>query len=203
MLMFMPATYSHASRWLTQAALVLLSCATLLACGGGGGNPLDNPGAINNPIQISGQRLSFAYFQKCINPIFDAPLPIHMGNITSTNSCAGAGCHDTVAGTGGAFRVVPSAPTLDLSNTANTSDVIRASPMYKNFYSALGVAVAGYPDQSRLLAKPLLSNVLHGGGLIFETRSDPNAVLIHYWISHPAPTGQDEFSPNPSYLTLC
>jgi hypothetical protein len=28
-------------------------------------------------------------------------------------------------------------------------------------------------------------------------------VLIQYWISHPAPLGQDEFSPSPSYLTLC
>jgi hypothetical protein len=186
---------------LTRAALVLLSSATLLACGGGGGNPLDNPGAINNPAQMSGKRLSLAYFQKCINPIFDKQLTI--SGTTSTNSCAGAGCHDTVAGTGGAFRVVPFASTLNLSDSANTQDVIRASAMYKNYYSALGVVVAGYPEQSRLLAKPLLSNVLHGGGLIFETPTDPNAVLIQYWISHPAPLGQDEFSPSPSYLTLC
>lgn len=194
---------SRARRRLTRAMLAALPSAILVACGGGGNNPLDNPGAINNPIQISGQRLSLAYFQKCINPIFDARLPIKMGDITSTNSCAGAGCHDTVAGTGGAFRVVPLAPTIDLANLANTPDVIRASAIYKNFYSAQGVVVAGYPDSSRLLAKPLLSNVLHGGGLVFETPSDPNAVLIHYWISHPAPLGQDEFSPNPSYLTLC
>ncbi len=193
----------RATRWLAQAALAVLTSATLVACGGGESNPLDNPGAINNPIQMSGQRLSLAYFQKCINPIFDAPLPIHMGAITSTNSCAGAGCHDTVVGTGGAFRVVPFAAPLDLSDPANTPDVIRASAMYKNFYSAQGVVVAGYPDSSRLLAKPLLSNVLHGGGLIFETPLDPNAVLMQYWISHPAPLGQDEFSPNPSYLTLC
>lgn len=194
---------SRATRRAAQATLTVLTSATLVACGGGEGNPLDNPGAINNPVQVSGQRLSLAYFQKCINPIFDAPLPIKMGSITSTNSCAGAGCHDTVAGTGGAFRVVPLAPTLDLSDPANTPDVIRASAMYKNFYSAQGVVVAGYPDSSRLLDKPLLSNVLHGGGLVFETPSDPNAVLIHYWISHPAPLGQDEFSPNPSYITLC
>jgi hypothetical protein len=194
---------SRAAHWVAKATLAVLTSATLVACGGGGNNPLDNPGAINNPVQVSGQRLSLAYFQKCINPIFDSLLPIKMGGMTSTNSCAGAGCHDTVAGTGGAFRVVPSAPLLDLSDPANTPDVIRASAMYKNFYSAQGVVVAGFPDSSRLLAKPLLSNVLHGGGLVFETPSDPNAVLIHYWISHPAPLGQDEFSPNPSYLTLC
>jgi hypothetical protein len=202
MLMLM-RSYPRATRVVTLATLAVLTSATLVACGGGESNPLDNPGAINNPVQVSGQRLSLAYFQKCINPIFDAPLPIRMGGITSTNSCAGAGCHDTVAGTGGAFRVAPLASALDLSDPANTPDFIRASAMYKNYYSAQGVVVAGFPDSSRLLAKPLLSNVLHGGGLVFETPSDPNAVLIHYWISHPAPLGQDEFGPNPSYLTLC
>jgi hypothetical protein len=40
----------------------------------------------------------------------------------------------------------------------------------------------------------MLLNVLHGGGLIFAVETDPNAVLIKYWISHPAPLGQDEFS---------
>jgi hypothetical protein len=164
---------------------------------------LDNPAAVSNPINVTGQRLSFAYFQKCINPIFDKQLQIQFSGSTLTNSCAGSGCHDTTAGTGGAFRVVPTAQLVDLNDVANTSEVIRASNMYKNFYSAQGEVVAGSPTQSRLLAKPLLLNVLHGGGLIFESTSDPNAVLIQYWISHPAPLGQDEFSPNPGYLTLC
>ena len=66
--------------------------------------------------------------------------------------------------------------------------------MYKNFYSAQGEVVIGSTTQSRLLAKPLLLNVLHGGGLIFVDQNDPNAKLIKYWISHPAPLGQDEFS---------
>jgi hypothetical protein len=92
---------------------------------------------------------------------------------------------------------------LDLNDAANTVDVIRVSDMYKNFYSAQGEVVAGSPTQSRLLAKPLLLNVLHGGGLIFENTSDANALLIQYWISHPAPQGQDEFGPNPNYITLC
>jgi hypothetical protein len=35
---------------------------------------------------------------------------------------------------------------------------------------------------------------LHGGGLIFLSDSDPNANLIRYWITRPAPLGQDEFS---------
>ena len=38
------------------------------------------------------------------------------------------------------------------------------------------------------------SNVLHGGGLIFASPQDPNVKLIEYWISHPMPQSQDEFS---------
>ena len=36
--------------------------------------------------------------------------------------------------------------------------------------------------------------MLHGGGLIFPSETDPNVKLIKYWITHPAPLGQDEFS---------
>jgi hypothetical protein len=185
------------------AVLMLAASIGLTGCGGSESNPLDNPGLIGNPDRVTGQRLSFAYFQKCINPIFDTQLQIQFSNTTSTNSCAGSGCHDTTAGTGGAFRVVPAAHPLDLNDAANTSDVIRASDMYKNYYSSQGEVTVGSPTQSRLLAKPLLLNVLHGGGLIFESATDPNAQLIQYWISHPAPLGQDEFSPNPSYIALC
>ena len=167
----------------------------LAACGGGAGNPFDNPASVGNPSVVSGQHLSFAYFQKCIAPIFTAQLQIQIGNVSSTNTCAGSGCHDTTTGTGGAFRVVPTAQPLDVTDPANTPDVIRVSDMYKNFYSAQGEVVLGSAAQSRLLAKPLLFNVLHGGGLIFANASDPNATLIRYWISHPAPLGQDEFSP--------
>ena len=49
--------------------------------------------------------------------------------------------------------------------------------------------------QSRLVQKPLLLNVLHGGGQILSGLSDPNSKLMQYWITHPAPQGQDEFSP--------
>jgi hypothetical protein len=149
---------------------------------------------VNNPGIISGQHLSFAYFQRCINPIFNAQLQIQLNGTTSTNQCAGSGCHANATGTGGAFRLVPTATEIDLADPAMTPDVIRTTDMYKNFYSAQGEVVLGSSDQSRLLAKPLLLNVLHGGGLIFPSQTDPNAVLIKYWISHPAPAGADEFS---------
>jgi hypothetical protein len=175
-------------------ALVVTSGLLLANCGGGSSNPLDNPSTIANPPGASGQRLSFAYFQRCINPILIAQLPILNNGVTSTNTCAGSGCHDTTTGTGGAFRIVPGASVLDLADPSVTPDVIRASDMYKNFYSAQGEVVFGSATQSRILAKPLLLNVLHGGGLIFGSQADPNAKLIAYWITHPAPLGQDEFS---------
>ncbi len=180
-----------------QAAAAAACCAIAALAGcGGGSNPLDNPSTVSNPGSgTSGQqRLSFAYFQKCINPILIAQLPITLNGVTTTNTCAGSGCHSDATGTGGAFRVVPGAQAVDLSNPANTPDVIRTTDMYKNFYSAQGEVVLGSTTQSRLLAKPLLLNVLHGGGLIFANDQDANVKLIQYWISHPVPLGQDEFS---------
>jgi hypothetical protein len=82
---------------------------------------------------------------------------------------------------------------VDLADPANTPDVVRATDIYKNFYSALGSTVVGAPVQSRLLTKPLTLNVLHGGGVVFLDQSDPNARLIAYWIGRPMPQGQDEF----------
>jgi hypothetical protein len=165
----------------------------LMLAGCGGGNPLDNPPTVQNPASAGGQKLSFVYFQKCIQPIFIARLQINQGGAISTNTCAAAGCHDNVSGTGGALRLVGAAQPVDLSNPANTVDVIRASDMYRNFYSAQGEVVFGAPLSSRLLTKPLLLNVLHGGGLIFTSQSDPNVRLIQYWITRPMPQGQDEF----------
>ena len=181
-----PARPAH-GRALCLAAVLLSSC-------GGGGNPLGNPATLINPTITAGSQLSFAYFQKCINPILKAQLQINVNGVVSTNSCSSLGCHENVNGTGGALRVVPLAADVDLTNPANTPDVIRASDMYKNFYSAQGAAVVGSPAQSRILTKPQVQGVLHGGGLIFASAQDPNVKLIQYWISHPTPLGQDEFS---------
>jgi hypothetical protein len=177
-----------------RLACVAGACAAALAACGGG-NPLSNPPDVNNGGGNTGQSsLSYAYFQKCINPIFLAQLQINVNGVLSVNTCAASGCHDNTTGTGGAFRLIGAAQALDVTAPANTADVIRASDMYKNFYSAQGEVVFGSLTQSRILAKPRLLNVLHGGGLIFETDQDPNVKLIQYWINHPVPQGQDEFS---------
>jgi hypothetical protein len=96
-----------------------------------------------------------------------------------------------VAGTGGALRLTPSAAEVD---TAQTADVLRASDMYKNFYSAQGVTLIGNAAQSRLIEKPLLQGVLHGGGLIFDNPNDPLVQRMRYWIGRPVPQTEDEFS---------
>ena len=174
---------------------VLLGGAVLgLASCGGSGNPLGNATDINNPGVTGAQKLSFAYFQKCINPILLTPQQITQNGVTSTNTCAGSGCHANATGTGGALRIEPGAQAVDLTNAANTADVIRTSDMYKNFYSSQAQTIVGEPTQSRLVTKPLVLGVLHGGGQIFANESDANIKLIEYWISHPSPLGQDEFS---------
>jgi hypothetical protein len=188
----------HVARPFSRSGLAAIAAAalaaSLLAGCGGSDNALNNPPTVANPQIVSGQKLSFIYFQKCIQPIFLAQLQINQGGAISTNTCAAAGCHDNATGTGGAFRLFGNAQPVDLSNPANTPDVIRTTDMYKNFYSAQGEVVFGAPLSSRLLAKPLLLNVLHGGGLIFLSEDDPNVKLIRYWISRPMPQGQDEFS---------
>ena len=182
-------------RRLARVAAGCLAATALSSCGGGGSNPLGNPSSISNPSGAVGQQLSFIYYQRCINPIFLAQLPITHNGVTTTNTCAGSGCHDAVSGTGGAFRIAPGAAAVDLADPANTPAAVRSTaPMYKNFYSARGEVVNGSLTQSRLLAKPLLIGFQHGGGLIFENDQDANVKLIQYWITHPAPEGQDEFS---------
>jgi hypothetical protein len=171
-------------------AAVSASIIGLTGCGGGGA--IGDPGLVGNPSGASGQRLAFAYFQRCVNPIFVQQLPNPNGG--TANTCAAGGCHDSTTGTGGALRIIGAAQTVDLANPGNTPAVIRATDMYKNFISAQGEVVIGSPAQSFLLNKPLVRNVLHGGGQIFANDQDPNVKLVQYWISNPAPQGQDEFS---------
>jgi len=174
---------------MTMRPGTLLSICTdtaLLACGGGA---LDNAETVNNPAGVSGQKLSFAYFQRCVNPVLTQPVPL--GSSGTSNTCAAGGCHDNTTGTGGALRLVGGAAPVDLA--AVPADV-RTADIYKNYYSSLGEAVVGTPDQSRLLNKPLVRGVLHGGGVIFDSPDAAAAKTIRYWVNRPMPQGQDEFS---------
>lgn len=166
----------------------LLAAAALAACGGG--NPLANPSDVDNPEVTTGQKLSYAYFQQCVFPIYK----LQLASVGGVNSCASSGCHDNTNGTGGALRLFPAAAALDLANAANTPEVIRTSDMYKNFYSSLASTIPGAPTQSRLFQKPLVLNTLHGGGQIFESQTDEHAKVIAHWIENPMPQDQDEFS---------
>ncbi len=171
------------------ALLAVLLAALLSACGGSGA--LDNPPDVANPPGAQGQKLSYLYFQRCVNPVLNAQLRVVINGVATTNTCASGGCHDNATGTGGALRLFGSAPAVDPSLGAAA---VRASDMYKNYYSSLGETVVGSPDQSRLMNKPLVRGVLHGGGLIFDSVDTPEAKLVRYWVSRPMPQGQDEFS---------
>jgi len=172
-----------------RATLLLIAAAALAGCGGGN-NPLDNPPTVQNPAGSSGRKLSFVYFQKCIDTILQTPIVSSSG----TNRCASSGCHDNIAGTGGALRIVPGAVAVDLADPAMTPDAVRLTDMYKNYYTSQGVTIVGDPAQSRLVNKPLVQGTLHGGGLIFDNANDPLVQRMRYWIGRPVPQGQDEFS---------
>jgi hypothetical protein len=153
----------------------------LVGCGGG----------VSNQEVVGGQKLSFNYFQKCVNPILRTQLPIP--GTTLSNTCAAGGCHDTVSGIGGALRLSAGAADVVVGTPPDTA-TIHATDMYKNFLSAQGQVNFNDPTQSRLLTKPLVQGVLHGGGRVFLSDQDPNVQLIQYWMTHPAAEGQDEFS---------
>jgi hypothetical protein len=156
-------------------------------------------GDVTNEEVVGGKKLSFAYYQKCINPILTAQLPIPGTSLT--NTCAAGGCHDSVSGSGGALRIVQGATNADLTAPINT-DAIHKTDMYKNFVSAQGQVVFADPAESRLVTKPLVKGVLHGGGRIFADDQDADVKLILYWMSHPAAQGQNEFSlPEPTTCT--
>jgi len=172
-----------------HSTLLATAAALLAACGGGGA--LDNPPDVANPPGEQGQKLSYVYFQRCVNPVLKAQLRVVINGVATVNTCASAGCHDNATGTGGALRLFGNAAVVDPALGAAT---VRASDMYKNYYSSLGETVVGSPDQSRIMNKPLVRGVLHGGGLIFDDVNTHGAKLIRYWISRPMPLGQDEFS---------
>lgn len=183
-------------RPLRGALALLFGALGLAACGGGGGG-LDNPPNIANPdLSTSSRTLSFEYFQRCVQPIYLAELLVHLNGRDSLNTCAASGCHDNEHGTGGSLRLIGAAPAIDLEDASNTPEVVRATAMYRNYVSSLGSVQFSSPADSRLLTKPMVRGVLHGGGLIFESADDPNARRIRYWISHPMPADQDEFGPN-------
>lgn len=169
---------------------VTLATAAAVSAACGGGSPLDNPPTLLNPPGSTGQKLSYAYFERCVNEVLKTPLPVNINGAVSVNTCASAGCHDNLTGTGGALRLLQAAAP---AASAATPDEVRATDMYKNYYSSLGESVVGAPDDSRLLNKPLVRGVLHGGGLIFESVNSAEAKVIRYWISRPMPQGQDEF----------
>jgi hypothetical protein len=178
------------------------SALVFAACGGGA---FDNAPAVQNPQgNANGQALSFAYFQRCVQPVLKKDLPVRIGNQTTINSCAASGCHDNTNGTGGALRLTAGAPDVAIAlasppngtvaNGGLSAAQIRQTEMYRNFYSAQGEAIIGVPLSSRLMLKPLVQTVLHGGGLVFDSADNADAKVIRYWISRPMPAGQDEFS---------
>ena len=135
-------------------------------------NPLDNPPTVSNPTaHRQTSSCPSPTSRSCINPIFLAQLPIHSATARLDQHLRRRRVATTTP-TAPAARFV-SCPTRSRStspNPANTPDVIRASDMYKNFYSAQGDGGDRLADaEPRCSPSRWCNGVLHGGGLVFET----------------------------------
>jgi hypothetical protein len=174
-----------------------LLAAVMAGCGGGGdnANPADNPPDVANPTVLSAtKRLSFAYFQRCVQPILEAELPTTVNGVSTVGSCAASGCHDSRNPSAGALRLVRGASFQSFEPNPSNVAQLRQSEMYRNFISAQAAVVPGRPQDSLLLNKPLGNGLLHAGGVSFTGANDSNARVLAYWISRPLPEGHDEFS---------
>lgn len=189
-----PAPVRQRSLYLRQLPRLLAAALVGMAVSAcGGGDPLANPASVTNSTVNGGQVLSFDYFQRCVFPVVTSVQSVTLNGVTVNNTCSSAGCHDSTTGRGGAFRILPGATVSDLTQSANSPPAVRGTDMYRNFVSAQAETIVGVDLQSLLVNKPLLRNVLHGGGLIFADTTAPGIQRLIYWIDHPMPAGQDEF----------
>ena len=146
----------------------------------------------------SGKTLCFDYYQRCVNRVFDNT-PAYGG--TSASNCSSSGCHQAGVGPGGAFKINPGLPLLVLTTPAQD----RTTQMYANFLSAKGSANLNDPRQSFLIKKPL-SEVFHGGGVIFPDATVIGVREFQFWASQNV---DDEFGAqcpslfNPPASTTC
>jgi hypothetical protein len=157
------------------------------------GQPADT---VANPPGASGQKLSFLYFQRCVNPVLNTPLPVRIGGNTTTNTCAAGGCHDNVSGTGGALRLLGSAAPVDASALPD------ARARQRHVQELLLIARGKRGRQSR--PEPPAEQA---AGAQHTARGRPGlrdggrpiaAQLIRYWINHPMPAGRTNSAPRPT-----
>ena len=170
------------------------SPAALGACGGGiepasatprGREPAATPGS---------QQLSFAYFQKCVYPIFLAQLQIqgqreldqHLRRLGLPRQRHRHRRRLSLDRQRAAARPRPTRPTRPTSSARATCT--RTSTRRRaRWCSARRRRAACSPSR-------WCSTCCTAAAGLRQRPSDPNAKLITYWITHPVPLGQDEFS---------
>lgn len=122
---------------------------------------------IPSTSDTSGLTLSCRDFQTSVNQIFDADI--------NGRTCAASGCHSVNGGSGGAFKIYPSATAGSLQMEAN----YLAARAFTNLSSV--------PD-SKLLLEPLGGSQsivgAHTGGDIFPDTTDLNYIAIRAWIAN-------------------
>lgn len=129
---------------------------------------------VNVEPAANAQQLCQEYYEACINPLLTQPRTLISRDVSVT--CSSAGCHDSVSGSGGAFKI-------DGSALAGTD------AMTTNYRAAHGFINISDPVNSKLLLEPLAGSDAisgtHGGGDIFADPNDSAYQEIYYWITHP------------------
>ena len=150
-------------RWRTFRSLLIVTAAALSAAA-------CDDDVSQEEVAATGQTLCVSDFEACVNPVFDAVITGRTGQTT----CSSSGCHDVNAGSGGAFKIFPSA--------APGSPEIMA-----NFFAAKAFANLDNPPLSKVLLEPMqgVSSITgtHTGGDIFPDNADACASALLDWIS--------------------
>ena len=131
----------------SAASSIALLRHALAACGGGHRTRSAIPPTVSNPLNDQGsQHLVVRVLPEVHQPDLPRAAADPGQRLDSTNTCAGAGCHDTVTGTGGALPRRPGAQPVDLTRPGQHA---RRDPRQRHVQELLFGAGRGRRRQHR------------------------------------------------------
>lgn len=134
---------------------------------------------VENPTETNTEFQSLSYDDFVANEVY-AVFDKAKGDNGAT--CADAGCHHAITGTGGSFRIWPGITDPD------------SLEMRQNYLSAAAFIRLELPEGSPLLLEPLAGSFPsvgeHAGGVQFEDTADADYLTIYLWASNPVANTQ-------------
>lgn len=135
--------------------------------------------SVENPTETNTEFQSLSYDDFVANEVY-AVFDKTKGDDGAT--CADAGCHHAITGTGGSFRIWPGITDPD------------SLEMRQNYLSAAAFIRLDLPEGSPLLLEPLAGSFPsvgeHAGGVQFEDTADADYLTIYLWASNPVANTQ-------------